>query len=52
MPTNNHFLLSPVLQDQKNQEKLKNMLERGDDDFGQDIPMPQIEEDQIKDDWH
>ena len=28
------------------------MMERRDDDFGQDIPMPQNDEDQINDDWH
>lgn len=37
VPAENHFLLSPVLQDHKNKDKIKEMMERGDDDFGNDI---------------
>lgn len=52
VPTNNHFLLSPILHDSKNKDKIKEMMERKDDEFGNDIEVPENDEEQIQDDWH
>lgn len=61
VPAENLFLLSPALQDQKNVEKIKEMMERGDEDFANeiqvsgnqlDIPGTGSLEVDTGDDWH
>lgn len=52
LPVDDHFLLSPMLNDQKNKEKIKAMMERNDDDFENELDVPNPQEENLKEDWH
>ena len=52
LPVDDHFLLSPMLNDQKNKEKIKAMMERNDDDFENELDVPNPQEEHLNEDWH